>query len=53
MQLALDLTGRRVLVVGTASGARRVLARYRAAGAVVSRTEEPGTGPSAPTWSSG
>ncbi|OOB89194.1 hypothetical protein B0T42_18900, partial [Rathayibacter sp. VKM Ac-2630] len=39
MQLSLDLTGRRVLVVGTASGTRRVLARYRAAGAVVERRE--------------
>ncbi|MWV49163.1 uroporphyrinogen-III C-methyltransferase [Rathayibacter sp. VKM Ac-2803] len=40
MQLSLDLTGRRVLVVGTASGARRVLARYRAAGAIVARAQE-------------
>lgn len=41
MQVSLDLTGRRVLVVGTAAGARRVLARYRAAGALVERREAP------------
>ncbi|PPI34933.1 MULTISPECIES: uroporphyrinogen-III C-methyltransferase [unclassified Rathayibacter] len=39
MQLSLDLAGRRVLVIGTASGTRRVLARYRAAGALVERRE--------------
>ncbi|PPH26940.1 uroporphyrinogen-III C-methyltransferase [Rathayibacter sp. AY1E4] len=39
MQLSLDLAGRRVLVIGTASGTRRVLARYRAAGALVERHE--------------
>ncbi|PPF31630.1 uroporphyrinogen-III C-methyltransferase [Rathayibacter sp. AY1A3] len=39
MQLSLDLAGRRVLVIGTAPGTRRVLARYRAAGALVERRE--------------
>ena len=37
MQLSVDLTGRRVLVVGSVAGTRRVLARYRAAGARVER----------------
>ena len=37
MQLSVDLTGRRVLVVGSVVGTRRVLARYRAAGARVER----------------
>lgn len=37
MKLGLDVTGRRVLVVGGARPARRVLARYRAGGATVDR----------------
>lgn len=37
MKLALDVTGRRVLVVGDARPTRRVLARYRASGATVDR----------------
>lgn len=41
MQLSIDLTGRRVLVVGTPAGARRILARYRAAGARVERVDAP------------
>ncbi|MBF4462935.1 MULTISPECIES: uroporphyrinogen-III C-methyltransferase [unclassified Rathayibacter] len=39
MQLTVDLTGRRVIVVGAVAATRRVLARYRAAGAVVERWE--------------
>jgi uroporphyrin-III C-methyltransferase len=35
MRLSLDLAERRVLVVGSAAGSRRVLARYAAAGALV------------------
>ncbi|WP_210481243.1 uroporphyrinogen-III C-methyltransferase [Naasia sp. SYSU D00948] len=35
MELNLDLTGQDVLVIGTPSGTRRVVARVRAAGAVV------------------
>ena len=35
MDLKLDLTGRRVLVVGSQRGARRVIARYLAGGATV------------------
>src|SRR3712207_3316201 len=39
MELNLELTGRRVLVVGTPSGTRRVRARYGAAGAAVDLVE--------------
>lgn len=39
MQLQIDLTGRGVLVVGTAGDTRRVLDRYRAAGAEVVRVD--------------
>lgn len=39
MRLDLDLSGRRVLLVGSASGARRALARYQAAGAIVDRRD--------------
>jgi uroporphyrin-III C-methyltransferase len=35
MDISLDLTGRDVLVVGSATGCRRVVARYRGAGATV------------------
>jgi uroporphyrin-III C-methyltransferase len=35
LDISLDVTGRRVLVVGGSRPARRVIARYRAAGAVV------------------
>ncbi|WP_247826889.1 uroporphyrinogen-III C-methyltransferase [Arthrobacter antioxidans] len=37
MHLDIDLTGRRVVVVGVARRARRIVARYRAAGADVDR----------------
>ena len=37
MKLALDVAGRRVLVVGGARPSRRVLARYLAGGATVDR----------------
>lgn len=39
MKLDLDLSGRRVLIVGTAAGARRAVARYEAAGASVDLRE--------------
>ncbi|NQX13334.1 uroporphyrinogen-III C-methyltransferase [Microbacteriaceae bacterium VKM Ac-2855] len=39
MKLDIDLTGRRVLVVGTSDGARRAVARFGAAGAIVDRQE--------------
>ena len=43
MALGLDYTGKRVLVVGGARSARRVLARYLAAGATVYQLAEAGT----------
>jgi len=42
VELGLDVAGRRVLVVGGAREARRVLARYRAAGANVFHVTGPG-----------
>jgi uroporphyrin-III C-methyltransferase len=42
MQVSIDLTGRRVLVVGPEAGARRVLARFRAAGARVEHVDATG-----------
>ncbi|MEW1819775.1 uroporphyrinogen-III C-methyltransferase [Arthrobacter sp. NPDC080031] len=41
MQLALDLTGRDVLVTGSAHAARQAVRRYEAAGAVVHRLSTP------------
>ncbi len=39
MQLDIDLAGRRVVVIGSEGAARRVMARYRAAGADVDRRD--------------
>ncbi|MFH5880455.1 uroporphyrinogen-III C-methyltransferase [Arthrobacter sp. NA-172] len=41
MQLTIDLTGRDVLVIGSASAARQAIRRYEAAGAVVYRLSTP------------
>ena len=41
MQLTIDLTGRDVLVLGSATAARQALRRYEAAGAVVYRLSSP------------
>jgi uroporphyrin-III C-methyltransferase len=40
MELSLDLTGYPVLIVGSASGSRRAVAKYGAAGAVVERLDD-------------
>lgn len=42
MHLDLDLTGRRVVVIGRERTSRRVIARYRAAGAAVDRRDTAG-----------
>ncbi|WP_024475897.1 uroporphyrinogen-III C-methyltransferase [Arthrobacter sp. CAL618] len=42
MHLDIDLSGRRVVVIGSERAARRALARYRSAGAVVERYPNPG-----------
>jgi len=41
MQLSIDLTGRDVLVAGSATAARQAVRRYEAAGAVVHCLETP------------
>ncbi|MHA7276471.1 uroporphyrinogen-III C-methyltransferase [Arthrobacter sp. Hz1] len=41
MHLDIDVSGRRVVVIGSERAARRALARYRAAGAVVERCTDP------------
>ncbi|MCZ9881438.1 uroporphyrinogen-III C-methyltransferase [Arthrobacter sp. B2a2-09] len=45
MQLTIDLTGRDVLVTGSAHSARQAVRRYEAAGAVVHRLSVPEGGP--------
>jgi uroporphyrin-III C-methyltransferase len=39
MNVDLDLTGRRIVVVGSVAATRRVVARYRAGGAIVDRAD--------------